>query len=547
MWPHTVANAAKMDLDACLRNDYGKVRIVVHGIYYIHFSGAETGAKVGGRVPAQCLKAGGRVLGVHLSCCRCSYGGGIQKLLVRSHACVSMALRDITNTSASYSPQVKLDSKYAPVIKRGVVLESQGSRASFPERRAAGETHIDLWVDGALYPADPATNSPPSFTTTKEYLEFLCHGEEGMLGYTKRLSVGDVGSSRSNATGGPHYSEQMVMGLQSKVSQYAHDIQHLRQQCEELQLVARSMSSAASRLTEERTVLQNDVRILEATCSELRLSLTRSLVQNAQSTQRQESADLLEAELTRCRAAYEKLQADVKYMVETPMGLRKRVHLDKMKSVDELVRGSGYAKRRRTMIRAQLQPGLVSRVQMMNRKQGAKKRLGGEGSSQNATARAIASILSAGEALKLAEQPRMSQANAVAAQCTWKKIQRAIGEEIMLGVCDGNNVTYRGYDAMCKAVKHRVRLVAPELKGGLLPSTNRLAQLRRQMNAKLPQFIGDYYHIEGRRIIPEVRVGKTIVKQAKEVILNNKNNLFARLEVVQRSIVLFYDVTVEGK
>lgn len=140
----------------------------------------------------------------------------------------------------------------------------------------------------------------------------------------------------------------------------------------------------------------------------------------------------------------------------------------------------------------------------------------------------------------------MSQANAVAVQGTWKKIQRAIGEDIMLGVCDGNNVTHWGYTAMCKAIKHRVQTVAPELTGGLLPSINRVVQLRREMNAKLPQFIGDYYHIEGRRIILEVRVGKTIVKKAKEVILKDKNNLFARLEVVQWSMVLFYDVTVEG-
>jgi hypothetical protein len=113
------------------------------------------------------------VLGLHLPCCRGSYAEDIQKLLVWSHACVSMALRDITNTSASYSTQVKLNSNYALVIKRGKLLESQGSRASFPEKRAAGETHIDLWVDGALYPANPTTNSPSCFTTTKEYLEFL--------------------------------------------------------------------------------------------------------------------------------------------------------------------------------------------------------------------------------------------------------------------------------------------------------------------------------------------------------------------------------------
>lgn len=116
----------------------------------------------------------------------------------------------------------------------------------------------------------------------------------------------------------------------------------------------------------------------------------------------------------------------------------------------------------------------------------------------------------------------------------------------MLGTWDAFGVSNRRYVAMCNAVKHWVQLVAPKLKGGLLPSKNRLALLRKQMNEKLPQFIGDYYQIKGRRIIPEVRVGKKIVRGAKEVILDDKNNLFAELEVVQRSMVLFYDMTMEG-
>jgi hypothetical protein len=44
-----------------------------------------------------------------------------------------------------------------------------------------------------------------------------------------------------------------------------------------------------------------------------------------------------------------------------------------------------------------------------------------------------------------------------------------------------------------------------------------------------------------------VLVGKKIVRGAKEVVLHSKNNLFAELEVVQRSMVLFYDVILEGR
>lgn len=217
-----------------------------------------------------------------------------------------------------------------------------------------------------------------------------------------------------------------------------------------------------------------------------------------------------------------------------------------MKCVDELVPGSGHAKRRRTALRYQIQPSTVSQVQEFNKRQGRKRRLGGDGTLHNKTASVLASLLSAGEARKLAEQPRMSQATTAAAVCIFKKIKKSITEEVMLGTCDASGVSNRGYVAMCNAIKHRVQLVAPELKGSLLPSKNRLALLQKQMNEKLPQFIGDFYQIKGRRIIPEVRVGKKIVRGAKEVILDDKNNLFAELEVVQRSMVLFYDIIVKG-
>ena len=209
--------------------------------------------------------------------------------------------------------------------------------------------------------------------------------------------------------------------------------------------------------------------------------------------------------------------------------------------------GSGNAKRRRTILRAQIQPRLVSQLQQSNKARGERKRFFGARDSQTATACAIASVLSAGEALRLGEQPRMSQVNAVATQTAFKKIQKELSEEVMLGVCDGNNITHRGYHALCKVIKHRVTSVAPEMKRGLLPSSKKVAKLRRNMNSKLPQFIGEYYHIDGRRIIPEVRVGKNVVRKSKEVILNDKNNLFADIKVVQQLMVLFYNIIVEGE
>ena len=165
-----------------------------------------------------------------------------------------MALRDISNT---YIPSVRLSSRYAPVIKRGVVLDDQSSRASFPTRRANGETHIDLWIDGGLYPMDPATNSPPCFSTTKEYLEFLCHSEQGMLGYTKRLS--------SAAT-----------RLQSMVRGYEEDIHYLQQQYEVHRGAVESFSNTTTELVQER-ICTNEVEAAAAPLQETRLKLEAAL------------------------------------------------------------------------------------------------------------------------------------------------------------------------------------------------------------------------------------------------------------------------------
>jgi hypothetical protein len=100
-----------------------------------------------------------------------------------------MALRDVTNLSSNYFVQIQLEVKYAPLIRCRKSLQEQVPKSSFSERREAGETNIDLWIDGRLYPVDPSTESPPPFRTTKQYLEFLCHGEMDMLGYTKRLKL----------------------------------------------------------------------------------------------------------------------------------------------------------------------------------------------------------------------------------------------------------------------------------------------------------------------------------------------------------------------
>ena len=270
-----------------------------------------------------------------------------------------MALRDVTNTCGNYIPQVQLESKYAPLIQRGKSLDAQASKNSFSERREAGETNIDLWVDGHLYPVDPATECSPPFSNTKQYLEFLCHGEMGMLGYTKRLKA--MLDSRWQPI--VHSLEHRVSTFGSQVIGYEHDIQQLWILCQQLQAESRNMTTAASSYEEDRQRLVLRVSLLETTCCELQeLLLWNSQSTAVDGTQHCERVEALEEELSRCKTQYQKLEEKMQSMIETPQGLRKRAHRIRMKSLHELATGSGYLKRRRALLRAQLAPSVVTRV-----------------------------------------------------------------------------------------------------------------------------------------------------------------------------------------
>ena len=87
-------------------------------------------------------------------------------------------------------------------------MEGQNPRTCFPIKRKAGDTNIDLWLDGSIYLTDPSTGMPPPFRTLKALLEFVCHGQAGLLGYVEKLA-------------GPNgYSTNFVRILQQKVADH---------------------------------------------------------------------------------------------------------------------------------------------------------------------------------------------------------------------------------------------------------------------------------------------------------------------------------------
>jgi hypothetical protein len=98
-----------------------------------------------------------------------------------------MAARDSVRSERKYEPHLLLDAEYALLIKKGVGLHLQCSISEFPYKRLLGWKNIDLWVDGTVYLVNPITGVCPWFRNLKGLLEFVCHGEDGLLGYTKAL------------------------------------------------------------------------------------------------------------------------------------------------------------------------------------------------------------------------------------------------------------------------------------------------------------------------------------------------------------------------
>ncbi len=104
-----------------------------------------------------------------------------------------MALSNITNIPTTShrrmsSVRVSLLEEYVPT-KHTDPKDPQ----TLSGHRAAGQKHVDLWVDGRLYPNDPTAHYHPIFHNLSTFLQFVGRGEHGLLGYCKILSTHESG------------------------------------------------------------------------------------------------------------------------------------------------------------------------------------------------------------------------------------------------------------------------------------------------------------------------------------------------------------------
>ena len=84
-----------------------------------------------------------------------------------------------------YHLNIKFNKEYATVrssYQRSLANAEEGQRL-----RNEGKKHIDLWIEGSLYPVDPETRRYPPFHTPHDLIRFVGDGDNGLLGYCSRL------------------------------------------------------------------------------------------------------------------------------------------------------------------------------------------------------------------------------------------------------------------------------------------------------------------------------------------------------------------------
>lgn len=291
----------------------------------------------------------------------------IRNLIFPAPQVLTMVLEDVTNlhrSAGSYTTSTVLLAKYRPCIYRGQPLDKQTPRSQFPAERKAGDTNIDIWLDGSIYLENPRTRAPPPFCDLKTLLCFLGDGAEGLLGYTNSLQCGAEYATRCvelislvgsldeemrrlqtqfdverNAllvsrvqdrklyevhvsTQLAHFHEaavgheaQLRLQQDAIATHVAEKVQHIKEATQEVNSLIQIYTLELQRLRDNYEVQLHDLK--------LKLLTTQSL-------------------LTECRLKCSKL-------IETPMGLRRSGR--KKKDLSSLKKSGGRAKRVKAAVR----------------------------------------------------------------------------------------------------------------------------------------------------------------------------------------------------
>ena len=219
----------------------------------------------------------------------------------------------------------QVEADYAPCCKRN--WSRPACKAHIIELRNEGKKNMDLWLDGSIYPPDPTSSQSPSFFGLTSFFKFVCEGENGLLGYCKRLFGQCQSVIQCNF-------ERQLIDRDARIKMLEGANFYLASITTALQASYEDKARVCSGLQKEIDHLQQTIRKMQATIEEKNERLAVREINNF--TLESENADL--------RKQLEKFNKKLQYLKDTPLGARLRKR--QFKPLEELNVGGGQWKRR---------------------------------------------------------------------------------------------------------------------------------------------------------------------------------------------------------
>jgi hypothetical protein len=438
-----------------------------------------------------------------------------------------------------------LNSKYTSLIRKGKLLYEQPQRSIFVEIRNAGACNLDLWVDTSIYPLDPETRKKPRFKDTKSLLEFVGNGCSGLLGYCKNLenSVLEIQRLKSELQQQEQKREfdlfrsSLLQREREMQSQYDTELHALRLEIQLLQDESSFHQRQCNNLNQE--LLSRQRELSESVKTKKDLAAQLKDIQRGHRSELQ----FLQAEFQNTKNILNKLQKKYGRMKLTPYAYRTQIRA--RKDLQNISQSGGHTKAQHRLARLIIAPATVKRIQEENAANHTRKRLHGSKESQKESGLLMGNIWSKIELLSMLKSPTMQSVGIDITDQYLDKIRQEVGAHEILACCDRNGVIQNGFNAIYKSFQNGVKAAGKGIHIGCLSKPYHLSLLHTELNSKFVEFIGEYYSINDCISIPHQH-SKSKEKSPMLLKLDETNNLFVDIEIVQRTMVQLYKITPEG-
>lgn len=189
-----------------------------------------------------------------------------------------------THSSSKFHINIKLNPEYATTrsVNQRVLRDAEEAN----RLRMEGKKHIDLWIDGSIYPIDPLTGRYPAFASVHDLVRFVGDGANGLLGYCSRLS--QCGNEHVNSL---VYLNTILINFQTQVTQLKKKIKELEESNKKLKAIRKTPIGFRERIRQLK-----HINNLSGTCGgrKRRMKLAREYISQVSGLDMNKSEDRIQ-------------------------------------------------------------------------------------------------------------------------------------------------------------------------------------------------------------------------------------------------------------